>query len=150
MLSISEVARQVRLRPSAIRYYEKIGLLPAPERVSGQRRYDTTVLHRLALIQLARQAGFGLDEIRSLFFGFRPGTRAQTRWRKLADRKIGELDALAAEIRTMRALLKTLKVNCHCKTLDVCGRAVFDKGISSAGRQALHVIPKARPLNAVR
>lgn len=71
--SISEVATQVGLRPSAIRYYERIGILPPAQRVSGQRRYDNTVLHRLAVIQRARQTGFTLGEVKELFFGFRAG-----------------------------------------------------------------------------
>ena len=66
-LTISQVAQQIRLRPSAIRYYERIGLLPPPQRVNGQRRYDRTVLYRLAIIQRARQLGFSLGEIRRLF-----------------------------------------------------------------------------------
>src|SRR5215470_14811667 len=94
-LTISEVAGRMRLRPSAIRYYEKLGLLPAPERVSGQRRYDRSVLYRLAVIQKARQSGFRLNEIQMLFFGFRGGTRAEARWRRLGDQKMVELDALA-------------------------------------------------------
>lgn len=59
-LSISEVAKQIGLRPSAIRYYEQIGILPAAQRASGQRRYDLTVIHRL-VIQRARQTGFTLS-----------------------------------------------------------------------------------------
>jgi len=70
-LTISQVARQIRLRPSAIRYYERIGLLPAAQRLSGQRGYDPRVLYRLAIIQRARQLGFTLAEIQDLFFGFR-------------------------------------------------------------------------------
>ena len=62
------------LRPSAIRYYEQIGILPPAQRVSGQRRYDLTALHRLVVIQRARQTGFTLTEIKQLFFGFRAGT----------------------------------------------------------------------------
>jgi MerR family transcriptional regulator, redox-sensitive transcriptional activator SoxR len=126
-LTISEVAHQMRLRPSAIRYYEKLGLLPAPARVSGQRRYDKSVLYRLAVIQQARQAGFRLHEIRMLFFGFQGRTRAEARWRKLADRKLAELAKLAAEIQSMRLLLKRLKTNCHCNTLETCGKAILDK-----------------------
>ena len=45
-LSISDVAREMRMKPSAIRYYEKLGLLPKAERISGKRRYDGTVLYR--------------------------------------------------------------------------------------------------------
>src|SRR6202167_5748486 len=57
-LSISQVAHQVGLRASAIRYYEQIGLLPAALRVTGRRRYDASVFHRLAIIQRARQLSF--------------------------------------------------------------------------------------------
>jgi len=74
-LTISQVADQIRLRPSAIRYYERIGLLPPAERLSGQRGYHASVLYRLAIIQRARQLGFSLSKIRHLFFGFRDVTR---------------------------------------------------------------------------
>src|SRR5262245_41942989 len=73
-LTISEVARQVGLEPSAIRYYEHLGILPRADRCSGQRRYDRTVLYRLAVVQRARQAGFTLEEIKTLFVGFAEGT----------------------------------------------------------------------------
>jgi DNA-binding transcriptional MerR regulator len=133
-LRISEVARQMGLRPSAIRYYEKLGILPKPERISGKRRYDGTVLYRLAVIQRAREAGFALEEIRGLFFGFQEGTPAEARWRRLADRKLAELDALAARIRSVRTLLKRMKAKCHCKTLEACGRAILENGRSRQRR----------------
>src|ERR1051326_4511016 len=94
VLTISEVARQAGLQASAIRYYEKIGLLPRAPRMSGQRRYDATALYRLAIILRARQLGFALTEIRSLFFGFRDITRASERWRMLCQTKLAELDDL--------------------------------------------------------
>ena len=124
-LTISQVARQIGLQPSAIRYYERIGLLPAPPRSSGQRRYDTTVLYRLAIIQRARQLGFTLDEIRQLFFGFRNVTRASERWQKLSQRKLDELDALMDDIKTVRRLLRKMMTRCHCETLDQCGRGIY-------------------------
>ena len=124
-LTISEVARQIGLQASAIRYYEQIGLLPHPPRISGQRRYDSTVLYRLAIIQRARQLGFALDEIRQLFFGFRKVTRASERWHKLSRRKLTELDALMDDLRTVRGLLKKMMRQCHCETLDQCGKGIF-------------------------
>src|ERR1700719_1797556 len=117
-LTISEVARQVGLQASAIRYYERIGLLPRAPRMSGQRRYDTTALYRLAIIQWARQLGFTLDEIRQLFFGFRNVTRASERWQALSRKKLAELDGLMDGIRTMRRLLKNMMQNCRCDTLE--------------------------------
>jgi MerR family redox-sensitive transcriptional activator SoxR len=124
-LTISQVARQIRLRPSAIRYYERIGLLPPAERLSGQRRYDPTVLYRLAIIQRARQLGFTLTEIRHLFFGFRGITRPSERWRTLSQRKLAELDHLMDGIKAVRGVLKKLMTKCRCDTLDQCGRGIF-------------------------
>ncbi len=126
-LTISQVARQIRLRPSAIRYYEQIGLLLPVQRVSGQRYYDPAVLYRLAIIQRARQLGFTLDEIRRLFFGFRGATRASERWRTLSERKLAELDELMDGIKAVRGLLKNLMTRCRCETLDQCGEAMFRK-----------------------
>ena len=142
-LTISEVARQVGLKPSAIRYYEHLGILPRADRVSGQRRYDRTVLYRLAVVQRARQAGFTLDEIKALFFGFAEGTRADARWRRLADRKLTELNALAEQIATMQAMLERLKANCRCKTLEMCGKTILEKGLSDVRRPPLPVNPAA-------
>jgi MerR family redox-sensitive transcriptional activator SoxR len=127
-LYISEVARQVGLRPSAIRYYEQIGLLPPAQRRGKQRRYDTTALYRLAIIQRARQLGFTLDEIRQLFFGFGNVTRASERWQKLSLRKLAELDNLMDGIKAVRRLLKKMMQNCGCETLDQCGKGIFRSG----------------------
>src|SRR5713226_3115244 len=124
-LTISQVARQVGLQASAIRYYERIGLLPPALRMSGQRRYDATALYRLAIIQRARQLGFTLDEIRQLFFGFRSVTKASERWRTLSRKKLVELDHLMNGIKTVRRLLKSMMEKCHCDTLDQCGRGIF-------------------------
>ena len=124
-LTISRVAQQIRLRPSAIRYYERIGLLPPAERLSGQRRYDPTVLYRLAIIQRARQLGFTLSEIRHLFFGFRDITRPSERWRTLSQRKLAELDHLMDGIKAVRGVLKKVMTKCRCDTLDQCGKALF-------------------------
>jgi MerR family redox-sensitive transcriptional activator SoxR len=138
-LTISAVARQIGLQPSAIRYYEQIGLLPHPPRISGQRRYDSSVLYRLAIIQRARQLGFTLEEIRNLFFGFRKVTRASERWRKMSQRKLAELDALMDDIRTVRSLLKKMMRHCHCETLDQCGKGIFQSRRRSITTKPLHL-----------
>ena len=124
-LTISQVAQQIGIQTSAIRYYERIGLLPRAQRLSGQRRYDPTVLYRLAIIQRARQLGFTLTEIRQLFFGFRDFTRASERWRTLSQRKLAELDQLMEGIKSVRALLKKLMTKCRCSTLDECGKGML-------------------------
>ncbi len=113
------------LQASAIRYYERIGLLPRAPRMSGQRRYDTTALYRLATIQRARQLGFSLTEIRHLFFGFRDINRASERWRMLSQRKLAELDDLMDGIKAVRGVLRKLMTKCQCDTLDQCGKGIF-------------------------
>jgi MerR family transcriptional regulator, redox-sensitive transcriptional activator SoxR len=136
-LTISEVARQIGLQASAIRYYEKIGLLPRAPRIGGQRRYDTTALYRLAIIQRARQLGFTLTEIRGLFFGFRDVTRPSERWRTLSQRKLAELDQLTDGIKAVRAVLKKLGTNCRCDTLDQCGKGIFQNMNGRVGAKRL-------------
>ena len=131
-LTISQVAQQIGLKASAIRYYERIGLLPYAPRLTGQRRYDSTILYRLAIIQRARQLGFTLDEIRQLFFGFRDVTRASERWRTLSRQKLRELDQLMEAIKAVRILLRTLMSKCHCATLDQCGKGIF-QGMNRCG-----------------
>jgi MerR family transcriptional regulator, redox-sensitive transcriptional activator SoxR len=125
---ISEVARRAGLRSSTLRYYEQIGILPRPHRASGQRRYDETVLRRLAVIERARQTGFTLDEIKQLFFGFRDEVAASDRWRRLADKKLAELDELRQRVAAMQHVLRRMQKNCRCATLDQCGKAMLDGG----------------------
>ena len=140
-LTISEVARRVGLQASAIRYYERIGLLPRAPRSSGQRRYDTTALYRLAIIQRARQLGFTLTEIRYLFFGFRDITRPSERWRTLSQRKLAELEDLMDGIKAVRGVLKKLMTKCRCDTLDQCGKGIFrnmDKNVVAKRLPARH------------
>jgi MerR family redox-sensitive transcriptional activator SoxR len=123
--SISEIGRQVGLRASAIRYYEQIGILEPARRVSGQRRYDERVLYRLAVVRRAQEAGFTLDEIRQLFFGFSQSTPISQRWKKIAARKMVELDARIEQIQSMRGLLKKLESCCECETVERCGAGIM-------------------------
>jgi MerR family transcriptional regulator, redox-sensitive transcriptional activator SoxR len=133
LLSISNVAAQVKLRPSAIRYYEHIGLLLPPQRVGGQRRYDSSVLYRLAVIQRARESGFTLDEIRELFFGFRDTVPASSRWIALSQRKLTELRVQIDKIRTMQQLLQRMMTKCSCDTLEKCGKGIFQSDCADSG-----------------
>ena len=121
-MTIGEVARRAGLQTSAIRYYEKIGLLPRTQRVGGQRRYDPGVLNYLEVINVARGAGFRIDEIRHLFHGFGRGTPAFRRWQLLARRNITEIDDLIARAKKMKRLLEKAD-RCRCLDLEDCGKA---------------------------
>ncbi len=126
-LAISEVAERASIEPSAIRYYERIGLLPAPARAGGRRRYDETVMVKLALIQRARRIGFSLEEIRKLFFGFKEGTPASRRWQTLSQKKLSEVDGMILELRAMKMLIEKMIKCCRCLTLEQCGRGILTK-----------------------
>jgi DNA-binding transcriptional MerR regulator len=67
LLTVAEIARHSGLSVSHVRYYERAGLLPAPDRAGRQVRYPASVLARLELIAEAREAGLTLNEIRELF-----------------------------------------------------------------------------------
>ncbi|HEY4951599.1 MAG TPA: MerR family transcriptional regulator [Candidatus Acidoferrales bacterium] len=142
LLTISEVARQVGLRPSAIRYCEEIGILPRPQRVSRQRRYDDAALYRLATLQRARQIGFTLDEIGKLFFGFRNGTPPSERWKKLSQRKLDELEQLMEGIKAIQLVLQG-QGKCGCASLEECGEGLLRNGCGD-------VIVKSVPVNLRR
>jgi DNA-binding transcriptional MerR regulator len=69
-ITIGEVARRTNVRAPAIRYYERVGLLPEPVRIHGRRRYEQEVIGHLVLIKGTKRAGFTLREIRVLLHGF--------------------------------------------------------------------------------
>lgn len=132
--SISQVARQAGLRPSAIRYYERIGVLAPASRANGQRHYDVDALQRLAVVRRAQDAGFSLSEIRSLLFGFEPSVPVSARWRALAARKISEMDAAIEKIRAMKKILERMESQCGCETPEQCGARILARN-TTIGRQ---------------
>jgi len=125
-LTIGEVARRAGIRPSALRYYDSIGLLPAPARVNGRRRYDERTVQMLNVVHLAQRAGFTVAEIQTLLHGFAPDTPPAARWRPLAQRKLRELDALIEHALQMKGILET-GLNCGCLRLEDCAVALDDR-----------------------
>jgi MerR family transcriptional regulator, redox-sensitive transcriptional activator SoxR len=119
VLSIGELAERAQTPATTIRFYEREGLMPEPERVGGQRRYPPEAVQRLAAINLAKSAGFSLREIDQFVSGFDPSTAPSARWRKMASAKLEELDRQAAEIKRMRSVLRS-GLECNCLTLDEC------------------------------
>jgi len=123
-MTIGSLARKAGVRPSAVRYYERMGLLPAPLRRSGRRDYDPDAVAQLAVVQFALSTGFTLRETRQLVRGFSPAVAANARWRALASTKVNEIDRLIARATTMKALLERISANCKCDTLLECGRGL--------------------------
>jgi MerR family transcriptional regulator, redox-sensitive transcriptional activator SoxR len=128
-LTIGELAQQVGFAPSAVRYYERQGLLDAPARSGGWRRYTPRAIEVLTLVRLAKEAGFSLDEIRELLQGFEP-RELSGRWARLASAKLKELDERVAQIDHMRALLRQ-GVKCGCLTVEDCRyvRTAIERGV---------------------
>jgi DNA-binding transcriptional MerR regulator len=112
------------MNASRIRYYERCGVLPIPERASGQRRYSEDVFRRLAIVDAAQRVGFSLEEIRDLL-GSRDGL-AHERLRQLAVLKLPELDDLIDRATAVRRVLKMCS-RCDCESIDVC--RMFDERV---------------------
>jgi MerR family transcriptional regulator, redox-sensitive transcriptional activator SoxR len=123
-MTIGAVARRAGVRSSAIRFYERRGVLPPARRASGQRRYDQAVLKQLAVVTMAREAGFTIREIRALFRDFSPDAPASTRWRSIAAGKLDELDDALRRTKLMRSVVRAM-MECRCQTLEDCGEVIM-------------------------
>jgi len=118
-MTIGAVAALTGRRPSAIRYYEQIGLLPRPARVSGRRVYGPDTVRTLAVIETARRAGLTLDEIRDLLSASDGDQAAIERLREVAVRKLPEVRELIERTEIVRDWLEAA-ARCECPTLDDC------------------------------
>lgn len=113
LVPIGELARRTGVATSALRYYERIGLLSPAERVGQRRHYPPSSAERVALIRLCQDAGFTLTEIGRLLDGW---SRA---WGRLAERKIAELDARITDAQRAKKLI-THALECPHRDLFAC------------------------------
>jgi MerR family redox-sensitive transcriptional activator SoxR len=147
MVTIGQVASRTGLRASAIRYYEECGLLPPSSRTGGKRVYPSSILERLAVIRLAKAAGFNLDEIRAALSTIGEGKPA-ARWKTLATTKRAELNAELKRLLVTKYVLARMSA-CSCATLEECGRA-FLKAVSSRPSEPPTELTTRRRLAAKR
>ncbi len=113
--SIGALARRTGVKVPTIRYYEQIGLLPAPPRTEGrQRRYDAGHAAQLNFIRHARELGFEVDAIRELLAMNARPDQSCADVDDMARRHIAEIDRRIAHLTTLRAELQ--------RTVDECGR----------------------------
>ena len=105
-LTIGEVARRAGVATSSIRYYERLGLLPEPDRTGGQRRYHPEVLGKLGFIGIAQSAGFKLREIRELIDGVDGADGMSAQMRSLSSRKLDEVEVLLERTKAMKGWLE--------------------------------------------
>src|SRR5260370_33394709 len=97
-MPIGEVAKRAGIKASAIRFYEKSGLLPKPNWTSGQRRYDDSAIERVSVLEFAKDCAFTLAECRDLFNSFRDDAPLSSRMQQLAARKNAELESVSHPI----------------------------------------------------
>jgi MerR family redox-sensitive transcriptional activator SoxR len=100
LLTIGEVARRATVSTSTIRFYERLGLLRADARVSGQRRYRTETLRRLVFIGMLQDAGLALDDINGIL-----GAPTAAEWKLIAHRRLEALDAEIERLQEARNYL---------------------------------------------
>jgi MerR family transcriptional regulator, redox-sensitive transcriptional activator SoxR len=118
-LTIGAVAALTGRRPSSIRYYEQIGLLPPAPRVSGRRVYGGDTVRTLAVIETGQRAGLTLDEIRALLSAAPDDQAAIERLREVAAKKLPEITALIERSQLVRGWLESA-ARCECPALDQC------------------------------
>jgi DNA-binding transcriptional MerR regulator len=118
-ITIGELASRTGLATSAIRYYEKVGLIESARTEGGQRRYAPRAARILRSIAFAQSAGFTLSEILDLRDPFRKGEPITDRWKELAGRKLAELDDIIARAQDMKRQL-IAGIKCQCREGDNC------------------------------
>ena len=118
-MKIGELSRRTGLNASAIRYYERMGLLASPYRTGGQRRYPADAIFRVLLIRFAGDMGFTLAEVKTFLSGLRDDAPVGPRWKKLAHRKIKEAERSIERSLRLKSLFEHL-LRCRCASLQVC------------------------------
>ena len=122
-MKIGQLAHRAGLHASAIRYYEGLGLLAPPHRVGGQRRYAPDALDRVLLIRFASEMGFSLAEVKLFLLGLRDHAPVGPRWKKLATKKLAEVEDTLARTLRLKILLQNL-LQCRCTSLKQCVAAL--------------------------
>jgi MerR family redox-sensitive transcriptional activator SoxR len=119
-LSIGEVSTRSGVAPSALRFYEREGLIAATRTYGNQRRYDRAVLRRIAFIQAGRAAGIALAEVNAALARL-PANRTPSRrdWERLSNRWRADLDERIATLEALRNRLTTC-IGCGCLSIDKC------------------------------
>jgi Cu(I)-responsive transcriptional regulator len=121
MLRIGELARRTGTKVETIRFYEKSGLLPRPERTSANyRAYGDAHLARLSFIRRARDLGFTLDQVRELLGLADDRTRSCAAIDMIATAHLAEIDRKLADLHALREELSRLIGDCRRGTVADC------------------------------
>lgn len=113
-MRISEAAGQAGVNVQTLRYYERRGLLPKPpRRSSGYREFPDDAVRIVRFIKRAQELGFSLDEVEELLRLRRNSRRDRPRIRRVAERRLAQIDQKIAELQRMRTALTVLVEACH-------------------------------------
>ena len=119
-LAIGVVAARSGVTPSALRFYEREGLIGSTRTTGNQRRYERAVLRRIAFIQAGRAAGIPLERVRAAL-ELLPENRSPTRrdWERLSRIWRDDLDSRITMLQALRDRLTTC-IGCGCLSIDKC------------------------------
>ena len=139
LLTVGEIARRSGFAASAIRYYESQGLVTAQRDGGGQRRFERSVLRRLAFIRAAANVGLSLDEIREELHGL-PENRTPTRadWQRISRHWRQRLDDQIAALNRLRNGLDSC-IGCGCLSMQTCGITNPDDVAATMGPGAAYL-----------
>ena len=139
-LTIGEVSARSGIAPSALRFYERRGLITAVRTDGNQRRYDRAVLRRLAFVQAGRAAGISLERIGAALATL-PSGRTPTRrdWERLSNRWREDLDVRIATLQALRERLTTC-IGCGCLSIDACALLNPDDEAAAEGAGAQYLL----------
>ena len=144
LLTIGEVADRSGFPQSALRFYEREGLLHATRTSGGQRRYERSVLRRLAFIRAARTLGVGLDEVREGLDRLPDGrTPTKADWTRLSKAWRGRLDEQINALVALRDGLDSC-IGCGCLSLGRCALSNPGDVAASSGPGARWLSPLLR------
>jgi DNA-binding transcriptional MerR regulator len=138
-LTIGEVAHRSGVAPSAIRYYESLGLIPTPPRLHGERRYSDEVFASLAFVAVAQAAGFALREIQVLVAHSDRGSGLAANMQLMAERKLAEVESTLARATAMKEWLEVAR-GCGCTDPSECNLFLSGDDLATMGRTTLPVV----------
>lgn len=148
--SIGELGRRTRCKLQTIRWYEEVGLLPAPARTEGGHRvYGQPHLRRLDFIRHAREFGFGLDAVRSLLALFDQPDQGCEEAHALASSQLAVVEDKLRRLETLRLELARMTDACRggaaaeCRILETMADHSHEHCVSPA-----HGSTKAREVDA--
>lgn len=117
--SIGAVAQMFGVSTSALRYYERRGIVPAPERVNGRRHYTQVHIEKLAILRVAQRGGFSLVEIQQVLRACDASVPISTTWHRYAQQKLIALEEQISNLQNMKQVVEQ-SLTCGCVSLTTC------------------------------